>query len=562
MASSIGEVLDIESPYSYIKRPTGPMVTVEVKDISKLAGIIRIPSMIEGAGPEDTTTQRILYSGLPNQCRKCRNFGHLARTCPRNRFPTLNGSTLPKPYPERQEMKEQMEIPGAPRWNTVKARGKEGQHGKEGPRPTKWIPSKTGGSERTTPHPEKPQHKSSKKLPPRGEEEKKKKDLAPPSSTHPHPPDQEMGEQVTTLTYRLETMQQDLSALPTPMFSPRTRMLFVNANLEIPQVKEKSIGSNPFVGNPEEAAKTTSQLKRPEGPEEGWIFQGKKKKLGMLVRIHSPRQEPAKPTDYSPQPALTPGGKRGQTHSELHHSYFDSLGIPMPEGQEFCKAWIWPVLSREKNERIQILLHARNQLLPDLPLSMRITGPPEDRWTQNSAQTDLTLRLEAELEKKVLRYKMAIRENLHLEWCWREEPRKGGLECTILAHIRTSPALSIQNKRHLHWKDIESITDLNNEAGAVATAHSLLLKRDPPNPEHHTHKQKIASLLASPQAAGKKRFRRLEWGNEEANPPTGANPFQTSQMAKSLSQPNTEPNQGQIKGSFGRQTALTLPANV
>jgi hypothetical protein len=55
MASSIGDVLDRESPNSYFKRPAGPMVTVEVKDISKLAGIIRIPSMAEGAGPGDTT---------------------------------------------------------------------------------------------------------------------------------------------------------------------------------------------------------------------------------------------------------------------------------------------------------------------------------------------------------------------------------------------------------------------------------------------------------------------------------------------------------------------------
>jgi hypothetical protein len=56
MANNIGEVLDIESPDSYIKRPVGPMVTVEVKHISKLAGIIRIPSMAEGAGTGDTTT--------------------------------------------------------------------------------------------------------------------------------------------------------------------------------------------------------------------------------------------------------------------------------------------------------------------------------------------------------------------------------------------------------------------------------------------------------------------------------------------------------------------------
>ncbi len=87
MASSIGEVLDIESPDSYIKRPAGPMVIVEVRDISKLAGIIRIPSMSEGADTGETIAQRILYSGLPNQCRKCRRFGHLARACPHNRPP-------------------------------------------------------------------------------------------------------------------------------------------------------------------------------------------------------------------------------------------------------------------------------------------------------------------------------------------------------------------------------------------------------------------------------------------------------------------------------------------
>jgi len=78
MANKLGEVLDIEAADSYVKRPAGPMVTIEIKDITKLAGYIRIPSMADGASITDTIRQRILYSELPNQCRKCQKFGHLA----------------------------------------------------------------------------------------------------------------------------------------------------------------------------------------------------------------------------------------------------------------------------------------------------------------------------------------------------------------------------------------------------------------------------------------------------------------------------------------------------
>jgi len=78
MASKIREVLEIEATDSYIKRPAGPMITIELKDISKLPRYIRIPSMVEGAKTNDMIAQRILYSGLSNQCKKCRRFGHHA----------------------------------------------------------------------------------------------------------------------------------------------------------------------------------------------------------------------------------------------------------------------------------------------------------------------------------------------------------------------------------------------------------------------------------------------------------------------------------------------------
>jgi hypothetical protein len=43
--------------------------------------------------------------------------------------------------------------------------------------------------------------------------------------------------------------------------------------------------------------------------------------------------------------------------------------------------------------------------------------------------------LEAEPEEKILRYKLAVKYRLCLEWSWQEEPGRGGMECTILAHI-------------------------------------------------------------------------------------------------------------------------------
>ncbi|CAK9865733.1 unnamed protein product [Sphagnum jensenii] len=93
MASKFGEVMDIETADSYMKRPACPMVIIEVKEITKLAEYIRIPSMVEGTSAMDTIHQRIFYSGLPNQCRKCRKFGHHAQICNTNRLKPREGST-------------------------------------------------------------------------------------------------------------------------------------------------------------------------------------------------------------------------------------------------------------------------------------------------------------------------------------------------------------------------------------------------------------------------------------------------------------------------------------
>jgi hypothetical protein len=139
-------------------------------------------------------------------------------------------------------------------------------------------------------------------------------------------------------------------------------------------------------------------------------------------------------------------------------SFFTSLGITIPQDRESLRARIWPVLAREKNERKEIVVHSRSQEKPSLPANIRLTGPAEAEWTCESAWADLTQRLEMELEEKFLRYKLTLKDRPKLEWSWQEVPNRGGVECTILAHIDTgSSALSIQNKRNLRWKAMELI---------------------------------------------------------------------------------------------------------
>jgi hypothetical protein len=74
----------------------------------------------------------------------------------------------------------------------------------------------------------------------------------------------------------------------------------------------------------------------------------------------------------------------------------------------------------------------------------------------------------------------------------------------------------------------------------------LLLKRDPSITKYLVHKQKMASILASPQAARKKRFVKLELGLE-ASLPAGANPFQDPKVVGGTTQHDLEPDQGYVE---------------
>ncbi len=94
----------------------------------------------------------------------------------------------------------------------------------------------------------------------------------------------------------------------------------------------------------------------------------------------------------------------------MHCSYFTSLGISSPPGQEHARARIWPILSREKNTQKEILIYNRNNALLGLLLSIRIMGSPEEEWTHATTLADITQNIESELEDKIFRYSLNLKD--------------------------------------------------------------------------------------------------------------------------------------------------------
>jgi hypothetical protein len=207
------------------------------------------------------------------------------------------------------------------------------------------------------------------------------------------------------------------------------------------------------------------------------------------------------------------------------------------------------------------LIFAKNNALPGLPLSIRITGSSEEEWTHASALEDITRSIESELEDKILRFSLNLKDCLSLEWSWQEDKNRGGWECTILAHISTgSSAISVQNKKHLHWRTSNSLTVMNNDIEFAGPAHNLLLKSGPVSTERQVRMSEFASQMVSPQAIRKKRFIKLDLSKLEPQRVATSLNFEDGQVVQGA-QLNSEAVQDHHMGSIGQQTAQALPTH-
>jgi len=103
------------------------------------------------------------------------------------------------------------------------------------------------------------------------------------------------------------------------------------------QSPDPATRSNPFAILGEDNAEAASLLETQGEMIKDWSFQGRKRPDPKQT---PPRQCTQHPSLQSPLIELTPRGKRGSMHSEVHPSYFNSLGIQVPHGKEPLRARI------------------------------------------------------------------------------------------------------------------------------------------------------------------------------------------------------------------------------
>jgi len=74
---------------------------------------------------------------------------------------------------------------------------------------------------------------------------------------------------------------------------------------------------------------------------------------------------------------------------------------------------------------------------------------------------------------------------------------------------------------------------MNNEVEFIVPAHNLLRKTEVVSTTRQAHKNRVVSILASPQAARKKRFTKLDLTLVLASQKDSLNPIHTDHKAES-----------------------------
>ena len=102
IGEQLGQVIAIDTSEAYKAKLLGPRIRLLVQDLNNLPQSIVIPRL-DGEGEAEYELE---FSGLPNQCGRCRARDHQVRNCPKNEPTRSRKSTRTRPRTEKTDRRE------------------------------------------------------------------------------------------------------------------------------------------------------------------------------------------------------------------------------------------------------------------------------------------------------------------------------------------------------------------------------------------------------------------------------------------------------------------------
>lgn len=133
IGEQIGQVISIDNSEAYRAKLFGPRIRLLVRDLDTLPHTVILPRL-DGEG---TIEYALEFSGLPNQCGRCRSREHQVRYCPRKEFagrhkPTQRTHLRRQDPPARQEIHTSPQQPPDP---PLEFKEKVDEQGRDTPQP-------------------------------------------------------------------------------------------------------------------------------------------------------------------------------------------------------------------------------------------------------------------------------------------------------------------------------------------------------------------------------------------------------------------------------------------